>query len=154
MSAWDTGLLRYWPLGEYWSFSGSYYFLVNKIIFLTRYPKSNNLSSHLQLSWIMNTPLWSAWLTWNCLMFALLHLAAGTSSKRMIWIEDARALCLAPMSRSGRRKYSVWDLNIFKEVNYKWLTVFTFFKVNNCMTTCSIIHTVCRIWLFLPTKSP
>ena len=38
-------------------------------------------------------------ITWNWVMFGLRHLLAGISSTFMTWMEWARALCLAPISR-------------------------------------------------------
>lgn len=46
-------------------------------------------------------------LTWNCLMFVLRVLLASTSSTLMIWMVDARARCLAPMSRSVKGGNSI-----------------------------------------------
>lgn len=44
-------------------------------------------------------------LTWNCLMLGLRHFSAVISCTRMIWIEWARALCRAPISRSTKGQF-------------------------------------------------
>jgi hypothetical protein len=51
--------------------------------------------------------------SWNCLMCARLHLFAAISSTLMIWIESARALCLAPISRSKKWKKKLKKMNFF-----------------------------------------
>ena len=50
-------------------------------------------------------------LTWNCRMLARRHLLAATSSTRMMWMEDARALWRAAMSVSENTRCHHQSLN-------------------------------------------
>lgn len=50
-------------------------------------------------------------LTWNCRMLARRHLLAATSSTRMMWMDDARALWRAAMSVSENARCYCQSLN-------------------------------------------
>ena len=56
-------------------------------------------------------------------MFGLLHFEAGTTSTFISWMEDARALCLAAISKSENQNNPKYQINRFENtISNKYFT--------------------------------